>query len=609
MIRVSGLRKSYGKQLLFDDVSFSLSPGERVGLVGRNGHGKTTLFKILLDEEHADDGEIFIPRGYVLGHLSQHLNFTQPTILEEVSQSLPMQEGGWYETYRAEEMLAGLGFSLEDMSRPPEHFSGGFQIRLNLAKLLLGEPNLLLLDEPTNYLDVIAVRWLIRFLNEWKNEMMLITHDRDFMDRVTTHTMAIHRAKTKKLEGPTQKLYEQILQEETIHEQTRMNEAKRRSEIQDFIDRFRAQATRARAVQSRVKALEKMEVRTELQEIDSLDFRFKSAPFPGKWVMEVTELEFSFDPQKPPLIADLSFAVGKRDRIAVIGRNGRGKTTLLNLLAGELHATGGRVAVNPNARPAYFGQTNISRLNLDKTVEQEILDAHPEHSRAVARNICGTMMFEGDSALKKVRYLSGGERSRVLLGKILVTPANALLLDEPTNHLDMNSIDALLDAIEIFPGAVIIVTHSELILRTMATRLIVFDRGTVQLFEGGYEDFLRRVGWEEEDSVAGQEKLAARATMPSLESSPGSLSKKELRRQRAEQLKQQGPLKKQMQEIERKITELEQGLGEKNAALVLISQQGDSWKIADLAREIKADQQKIDGLFAELEKVEAALEA
>ena len=583
MIRVSGLKKSYSRQVLFEDVTFSLQPGERLGIVGRNGHGKSTLFRILTGEEHEDGGEIYVPKNYRIGHLSQHLKFTEPTILGEVCLALPETEGGWKEEYRAEEMLMGLGFHRDDFGRAPAEFSGGFQIRLNLAKLLLAAPNLLLLDEPTNYLDIVAVRWIGGFLRQWPGELMLITHDREFMDSITTHTMAIHRQRAKKLPGGTEKLYAQILQEETIYEQTRQNEAKARREIEKFVERFRAKASKARAVQSRIKLLEKVEKREELAEIQTLEFGFRYKNLPGKFVGQVENLSFGYDPEKP-LISDLSFSIGKSDRIAVIGPNGKGKTTLLALLAGELKPDSGSVTLSTSAVVQYFGQTNISRLETRRTVEEELIAVHPEHSRGVARSIAGLMMFEGDQAEKKISVLSGGERSRVLLGKILLTPANCLLLDEPTNHLDMESIESLLEAVEEFPGAVIIVTHSEAILRELEpNRLIVFDRGEVSLFEGNYDDFLRRVGWqdEEEEEIAVKKPAAKEKTAD---------DKK--RRREAER-------------CEKRIIELEAKVKELEAALAAAVSGGDSWKITEISTEIKKAQDGIESGFKELERLQS----
>ena len=502
MIQANNLEKAYGRQVIFDDVSFTINPGERVGLVGRNGHGKTTLFRMILNEEHPDSGAIRIPNHYRIGHLSQHLKFTEQTVLQEACLSIPKAEDGRDESYKVKAILSGLGFAADDLELNPAALSGGFQVRLNLAKVLVSEPNLLLLDEPTNYLDIVSIRWLIQFLRNWKNELIIITHDRSFMDSVTTHTMGIHRLKIKKIEGPTEKLYQQILQEEEIYEKTRTNDAKKRKEVEEFINRFRVQANKAKAVQSRIKALGKKEKLDKLSEIKSLDFEFNSRTFTGKRLLEAQDVTFAFGPESAPLIKDFSISIEKNDRIAIIGKNGKGKSTLLNLLSRELHPRSGTVRHHPDLHLAYFGQTNINRLNQSKTVEEEIMDAHPDHSRGAARKICGAMMFEGDHALKKISVLSGGEKSRVLLGKLLVKPSNMLMLDEPTNHLDMESIDSLIEAIEVFKGAVMIVTHSEMVLHAVARKLIVFDNDEVKVFDGTYQDFLDRVGWKNEGDVA-----------------------------------------------------------------------------------------------------------
>jgi ATP-binding cassette subfamily F protein 3 len=501
MLKVNNLEKAYGSQVIFENVSFVINPGERVGLVGRNGHGKTTLFRMILREEEPDSGSISVPNYYTIGHLSQHIHFTENTVLKEACLGLKASEHGIDETYKVKAILMGLGFPTEDFDRNPNEFSGGYQVRLNLAKVLTSEPNLLLLDEPTNYLDIVSMRWVTRFLREWRNELIIITHDREFMDSVTTHTMGIHRCKTKKIAGPTYKLYEQIAQEEEVYEKTRVNDEKKRKEMEEFINRFRAKATKAKAVQSRIKALQKKERFERLSEISTLEFEFNSAPFNAKSLLTAENISFSYNQDGPPLIEGLSLSVGKNDRIAIIGKNGKGKTTLLNILAGELRPHSGSVNSHPNTETAYFGQTNINRLDPRKTIEQEIMDVHPDHNRGVARSIAGVMMFSGDAALKKVSVLSGGEKSRVLLGKLLVTPANLLLLDEPTNHLDMDSIDSLVEAIDAFEGAVIIVTHSELMLNAIAKRLIVFDDGKVTLFDGSYQDFLDRVGWRDEEDT------------------------------------------------------------------------------------------------------------
>ena len=599
MLQVTNLEKSYGKQLLFDGVSFTVNPRERVGLVGRNGYGKSTLFRIILGEENQDAGTITVPSGYTIGHLSQHIHFTEDTVLGEACLALPKNEDHIDESYKAEAILHGLGFTNDDFDRPPSSLSGGYQVRLNLAKVLVSEPSLLLLDEPTNYLDIVSVRWITQFLRAWRNELIIITHDRDFMDSVTTHTMIIHRCKMRKIAGGTQKLYDQILLEEEIYEKTRQNDEKKRKEVEQFINRFRAQATKASAVQSRIKALARHETLGKLEEIKTLDFKFRSAPFEAKWLMTVEDLSFGFDQGGPRLIDGLSFAVGKKDRIAVIGKNGKGKTTLLNLLAREMSPTSGEIRLHPNTKIAFFGQTNINRLRPEKTALQEIMDAHPDYSQGESRAICGLMMFDGDNALKKVSVLSGGEKSRVLLGKLLVSPANLLLLDEPTNHLDMESIDSLIEAIEAFDGAVMIVTHSELILEAVATKLIIYDNDTVSVFEGTYFDFLERVGWSDEGGV--------RVKKGKKQETDKNSNRKDSKKIRAAILSDKSrslsALKKKIADIEEEITKLEFDVEQDTQKLLEVSVKGEALSIKRLSQALRDNKARIDARFAELQTI------
>jgi ATP-binding cassette subfamily F protein 3 len=454
----------------------------------------------------------------------------------------------------------------------------------------------LLLDEPTNYLDIVSLRWLTKFLRSWKKELIIITHDRDFMDGVTTHTMAIHRCKMRKEAGPTDKVYQQLLMEEEIHEKSRVNDDKKRKETEDFINRFRAKASKASAVQSRIKALQKKDRLEKLTEIKDLDFAFKSASFTGKVLMEVKDLSFSFDNESAPLIDGLTFSVGKRDRIAIIGKNGKGKTTLLNLLARELETRTGSVSHHTQLQTAYFGQTNINRLTLNKTIEEEIMDVHPDVGRGAARKICGIMMFPGDHALKKISVLSGGEKSRVLLGKLLVSPANMLMLDEPTNHLDMESNDSLVEAIDAFSGSVIVVTHSEMMLHALATRLIVFDDGKVTLFEGTYQDFLDRVGWRSENESGGPSVKKPRKN---------SVNKKQLRRERAELLNKKSKtmvgLQKSIDEAEKEIVKLEETIELDNLEIRKAALMGEGKTIKLITKKLHDSKARLDALYAKLD--------
>lgn len=498
MIKISGLNKSFGHQVLFDDLSFAVNKGEKIGLVGRNGHGKSTIFQMILGNVDPDSGSIIIPKNYKVGHLEQHLHFTKPTVLEECSLGLP--PGEEYETWRVEKTLAGLGFAQSDMERSPQDFSGGYQIRMNLAKLLVSDPDMLMLDEPNNYLDIVAIRWLEEFLREWDKELILVTHDRSFMDAVVTHTVAIHRTKARKIEGDTDKMYTQIEQEEEIYEKTRQNEAKKRRQEEIFIERFKAKASFASRTQSRVKMLEKKGEMKALENIEDLELYFNSAHFAAGQMMAAENISFSYTGEEPYIIDDFSLNIGKRDRICIIGKNGKGKSTLLKILAGELRPLKGTVTKHPILLEGYFGQTNKLNLDPNKTVAEEIRSADPQGcTDNKARTIAGGLMFSGDSALKKIKVLSGGEKSRVLLGKILVAPCHLLFLDEPTNHLDMQSCDSLIDAIDNFDGSVIMVTHNEQHLRAVATKLVIFDNGYISIYEGTYDEFLSSVGWSDED--------------------------------------------------------------------------------------------------------------
>ncbi|MDD5354601.1 MAG: ABC-F family ATP-binding cassette domain-containing protein [bacterium] len=502
MLKIAEISKAYGNQVLFDKLSFSVNRGEKIGLVGRNGHGKSTIFQMIQGNIELDSGDIAIPKRYRIGYLQQHLHFTQPTVLEECCLGLP--HGEEYDTWKAEKMLSGLGFSESDMNRSPSEFSGGYQIRLNLAKLLVSNPDMLMLDEPNNYLDIVAIRWLEELLRSWKGEFILITHDRSFMDRVCTHTVAIHRAKARKVEGDTEKLYTQINQDEEIYEKTRLNEAKIRRQTELFIERFKARASFASRTNSRVKKLEKMGEMKALDNIQDLELYFNSAHFAAPHMMSADDISFSYDGTKPYLINKFSLHVGKKDRICIIGKNGKGKSTLLKLLAGELKPLHGKVKKHPLLRTGYFGQTNKIDLNDHNTVLEEIKSANTQCSDNAVRNIAGGLMFSGDRALKKIKVLSGGEKSRVLLGKLLVTPCHLLFLDEPTNHLDMQSCDSLIEAIDDFDGSVIMVTHNEMHLRAVATKLIIFDNDKISTYNGGYDDFLRDIGWSDEEFATRQ---------------------------------------------------------------------------------------------------------
>jgi ATP-binding cassette subfamily F protein 3 len=494
MIQFDGVELSFSGHSIFKDVSFSLQKGERCSFVGRNGSGKSTLFKLIAGEFEPDKGSISISKNYRIGYLNQHIRFTEPTVLQEAALGLPEHERD--ELYRAEKILFGLGFTEEDMERAPSEFSGGYHLRLHLAKVLVSEPDCLLLDEPTNYLDILSIRWLTNFLKRWPGEFILISHDRDFLDNVSTHTMGIHREKVKKIKGSTLDFFSLILQEEELHEKSRIKSEKKRAHMQSYIERFGAKASKASQAQSRVKMLQRVPVLDQLNQISELSFTFQEAPFPGRKMLEAKETQFSYSGE--PLIENVSLEIEKGERIAIIGKNGRGKSTLLRLLAGDLEPLKGSIEYSDNTRLGYFGQTHIDRLDIKHTIAEEIGLANHNLNFTEVKGIAGAMMFSGALSDKKIGVLSGGEKSRVLLGKIVAKPCNLLLLDEPTHHLDIESIEALIDALEDFSGSVVMVTHSELILRRLnLDKIIHCEEARQTLFLGTYDEFLDKGGWEE----------------------------------------------------------------------------------------------------------------
>jgi ATP-binding cassette subfamily F protein 3 len=495
VIKVKDLSISFSGREIFSEVNFIINAREKVGLIGKNGSGKSTFLKVLLKKLEQDSGVIEIPRGYKIGHLEQHIHFTHNTVLEEICSVLP--EDRDHEGWKGENILYGLGFTYEDLEKDPKKFSGGYQVKLNLAKLLLLEPQMLLLDEPTNYLDIHSIRWLKEFLNEWRGELILVTHDRGFMDSVITHTVVIHRGEFKKVPGNTKGVREKIAAEEEIYEKTRVNEDKQRQKTQEWIDRFGSKASQASRVQSRVKMLEKQGVKEKLAHIDNLEFKFTHLPFGSKDNMaEVEGLSFGYSADNL-LINNLSFKVANGDKICVIGKNGKGKSTLLKLLTGDLQPIKGTVKTNNKAVIGYFGQMNIDRLHNDFSIYEELQKVDEKLPVSRVRQVCSNMMFSSDLANKKIGVLSGGEKSRVTLGKILLKGVNLLLLDEPTNHLDMESCDALMEAIRTFEGAVIMVTHDEYFLQEIANKLVIFDDNKTFVFDDSYEFFLKRVGWKD----------------------------------------------------------------------------------------------------------------
>jgi ATP-binding cassette subfamily F protein 3 len=434
---------------------------------------------------------------------------------------------------------------------------------------------------------------------------MLITHDRGFMDKLVTHTVGIHRKKARKIAGNTEKYYDRIAQDEEIYEKTRLNDERKEKEIRLFISRFRAKARLANMVQSRVKTLAKMEKKTSWTRSKAWSSPFAANPSRPSRCSRWRTYPLPGVPIAP--VRDLNFSILAGERICVVGKNGRGKTTLLKVLAGTLEPSSGKITYNPQVEFGVFEQTNIQTLVDSRTVEEEILYAQPDVDRQKARNICGAMMFEGDNALKKVSVLSGGEKSRVMLGQLLVTPVNLLMLDEPTNHLDMDACDALLAAIDNFDGAVIMVTHNEMFLHALADRLIVFDDAGARMFDGSYQDFLEKGGWGDDAAMSRRRDNALQDPVQA-PTAPPKFTKKELRRLRSEIITEKSKVLKPMDDAiakaEQEIEANETRLDRANRDMVDASQNGEGDRIAALSQQIRACQDVIETRFAEMEAMD-----
>lgn len=610
MLYLKNLTKRFGPQILLQDVDFQINKNERIGLVGRNGYGKSTIARMIIGQDTPDEGEISFPENYRIGTLDQHLEFSHQNILDEVSQVLP--ETQKHEIYRAEILLSGLGFSTEDFQKSPDQFSGGYQIRIKLAQTLLSEPDLLLLDEPTNYLDILSLRWLEKFLQTWKGEILCISHDQKFLENISTHTAAIHRKKIKKYKGSPQKCFSQIAQEEEIYEKTRKNDERETARQEKFIREFRAGARSAGLVQSRIKMLEKKEKRQALAKIPEIKFNFPEAPFNAHKLFEARNIGFNY-PNSHTIIPKFSLEVHPGDRIAIIGKNGKGKTTLLKLLSQNLEQNSGTLKIHPNVKSGYFGQSNVQNLDPEKTIIDELLLGQ-KISEERARAIAGSLLFSNATAYKKINVLSGGERARVNLGKIFTQETNLLFLDEPTNHLDYESIEALIQALKEYQGAIIFVSHNEKLIQEVADKLVIFDNNQITHFTGKYSDFLSEIGWHEETAEASNLSTSKKQAKSPLDSSElagdlegekpphkNKLSTKELRRLLT-------PHKRKLERIEKEITRIETLQKENKSAFDIAYRQGNRLKMDTLGCEYQELQTELLEQMESWEKVGEILE-
>jgi len=539
MIHLSNISKQYGPKVLYRNGSFQINNGEKIGLVGPNGAGKTTIFRVITGEEGIDAGQISKSDRTVIGYFSQNIEeMAGRSALQEVKSAAgnaPQLEielkkleqllcdpnldedemtrvlerygemqaeferlGGYDLDARAAEILTGLGIGPEDYHRPTESFSGGWKMRIALAKILILKPDVLLMDEPTNHLDMESIIWLEEWLRNYTGAVLMTSHDREFMNRLVNKIVEVANKTITVYSGN----YDFYLREKEIRKEQLVAAAKRQEDMlakeEEFIARFAARASHAAQVQSRVKKLEKID-RIEIPEEESVvKFEWPEPPRGGDEVLKIENLKKIWvhpETQAEKLVFRGANALVKRqDRVAVVGVNGAGKSTLLKIACGHTSPSEGRVTLGPSISMGYFSQNSLDVLNPESTILEEVHSCVPNSSLGFVRNLLGALKFSGEDVEKKIKILSGGEKSRVVLATILARPHNFLVLDEPTNHLDIATREILLDAIQTFPGTVMIVSHDRHFLKQITTKVFEVDKNALTVVEGSWEYYLEKRG-------------------------------------------------------------------------------------------------------------------
>ncbi len=500
MITLKDIHKSFGQQTLLEGASLQINHGDRFVLVGPNGAGKSTLFKMLLGQEEPDLGQISLKKGAVVGYLPQE---NAPVSEEEI---LNYALSDWKDAdarlaSKAKALLMGLGFKLSDFNRKMSALSGGWAMRVALAKLLLLEPDLLLLDEPTNHLDIDSLFWFQKYLQSYPGAVFLISHDRAFINAVCRAIVSLQDKTLKIYHGD----YEHFISERKAERERLESAFKRQQEeiakMQEFIDRNRARASTASRAQSMIKRLEKLELVELATESKAMRIRF---PQPSRVGLKVLSLKNVYKSYGETVVyRDLHFNLERGWKMAFVGHNGAGKSTLLKVLAGVIPFDSGQRIVGPDVKVGYFSQHREGQLDFDKTIFEEALGVNRANSEQLVRSILGSFLFPGDMIHKKVSVLSGGEKSRLSLVKLLLNPPNVLLMDEPTTHLDMASVDGLIEALKGFEGTICFISHDLYFLNALADHVVHIDGGKITVYPGDYDYFKRRQAqWHEENPQA-----------------------------------------------------------------------------------------------------------
>ena len=597
MLAINNLSVQFTGTNLFENVTFNIADHDRIGLVGKNGAGKSTLLKILCGWQQPETGSLVIASGQTVGYLPQEMvpdstrtvideamtafsHIDELTALQqqltdeiasrtdyesadytrllnrhnEVTEQIAMLGGGSRQE-QTEKVLLGLGFRHEDFQRLVAEFSGGWQMRVELAKLLLQRPDFLLLDEPTNHLDIVSIQWLENFLSGYPGAVVLVSHDRTFLDNITTRTIEITAGRIYDYKCSYSEYVIQM-QERRASQMAQLTAQQRQvAQIEAFIERFRYKATKSKQVQSRIKMLDKMEmVKVDEVSTESIHFRFPPAPHSGKIVVEAQDLGKAYADLQVFNHVDLLLTSGKK--VAFVGRNGEGKSTMAKIIVGEIRDYTGTFRLGAQVQVGYYAQNQAAMLNGEKTVFQTIDDIATGDIRPKIRNILGSFLFDSEDCEKKVKVLSGGEKARLALAKLLLTPSNLLVLDEPTNHLDMDSKDILKNALLQYTGTLIVVSHDRDFLQGLTEALYEFRDGGIHEFRGDIFEFLAAKEEQEKRLVAAPQAAAAKASAGKMAYEQSKNRERELRK-----------LRSAVEKIEKEIESIESEIAKKEAIL------------------------------------------